>query len=123
MKVFVKSSFCTILITIPAILEEETKKILIKNSDLVFKIQEIYGSYYSRFYLIFEKGDKNFEDFQAILHFLKTPSFNSLCEYKIEMMSWGIKSNSKRKVAFSFKTKEVKILVNDRKVISNTRKR
>jgi len=50
------------------------------------------------FFFFFLKGNKDFEEFQAIMHFLKTPCFNSLSEIKIDTLSWGIKSSSKRKV-------------------------
>lgn len=43
LKVFIKSSYCTVLITIPSALNEQTKTTLIKNSDVSFKIQQIFG--------------------------------------------------------------------------------
>jgi hypothetical protein len=43
LQVFLKSSFSTLLITIPPNISNQIKKVLIQSSDLVIKIQEIFG--------------------------------------------------------------------------------
>lgn len=98
LKVLLRGSFGLLLITFPTTLNDQIKNLLLQNSDLSMKIDGILGNLFKTNEIIQIKGNNYFEDFQGILHFKNLPFFDSLIGSKIEAISWGIKTSSKRQV-------------------------
>ena len=98
LKVLLRGSFGLLLITFPTTVKDQIKHLLVQNSDLSMKIDGILGNLLKTNEIMKLKGNNYFEDFQGVLHFTKLPFFDSLIGSKIDAVSWGIKTCSKRQV-------------------------